>query len=125
MYGVKKDLLGLLEGRETYVIGKDGVVKLVRFRLRMSYPVHEKLFSILESLQPRPAEHNLCKHSAITLVQQGIHKGLAGSYRDPINSIQTKVGQTFQKTGASVLPDHCMGTEAKGGSAGVQQPVWP
>ena len=32
MYGVKKDLLGLLEGRETYVIGKDGVVKLVRFK---------------------------------------------------------------------------------------------
>ena len=29
-YGVKKDLLGLLEGRETYVIGKDGTVKLVR-----------------------------------------------------------------------------------------------
>ena len=28
-YGVKKDLLGLLEGRETYVIGKDGIVKLV------------------------------------------------------------------------------------------------
>ncbi|CAK0787409.1 hypothetical protein CVIRNUC_010629 [Coccomyxa viridis] len=28
-YGVKKDLLGLLEGRETYVIGKDGTVKLV------------------------------------------------------------------------------------------------
>lgn len=32
LYGVKKDLLGLLEGRETYVIGKDGVVKLVRFK---------------------------------------------------------------------------------------------
>ncbi len=29
MYGIKKDLLGLLEGRETYVIGKDGVVKAV------------------------------------------------------------------------------------------------
>ena len=29
-YGVKKDLLGLLEGRETYVIGKDGIVKMVR-----------------------------------------------------------------------------------------------
>ena len=28
-YGVKKDLLGLLEGRETYVIGKDGTVKMV------------------------------------------------------------------------------------------------
>lgn len=28
-YGVKKDLLGLLEGRETYVIGKDGTIKLV------------------------------------------------------------------------------------------------
>ncbi|EIE24468.1 alkyl hydroperoxide reductase/ thiol specific antioxidant/ Mal allergen [Coccomyxa subellipsoidea C-169] len=28
-YGVKKDLLGLLEGRQTYVIGKDGIVKLV------------------------------------------------------------------------------------------------
>ncbi len=28
-YGVKKDLLGLLEGRETYVIGKDGIVKMV------------------------------------------------------------------------------------------------
>ena len=26
---MKKDLLGLLEGRETYVIGKDGVVKMV------------------------------------------------------------------------------------------------
>lgn len=29
MYGVPKDLLGLLEGRQTYVIGKDGTVKLV------------------------------------------------------------------------------------------------
>ncbi|CAL8467480.1 g7018 [Coccomyxa elongata] len=28
-YGVTKDLLGLLEGRQTYVIGKDGIVKLV------------------------------------------------------------------------------------------------
>jgi peroxiredoxin Q/BCP len=28
-YGVKKDLLGLLDGRETYVIGKDGLIKLV------------------------------------------------------------------------------------------------
>lgn len=28
-YGVKKDLLGLLDGRETYVIGKDGTIKLV------------------------------------------------------------------------------------------------
>lgn len=26
---MKKDLLGLLEGRETYVIGKDGTVKMV------------------------------------------------------------------------------------------------
>ena len=26
---MKKDLLGLLEGRETYVIGKDGIVKMV------------------------------------------------------------------------------------------------
>ena len=29
MYGVPKDLLGLLEGRQTYVIAKDGTVKLV------------------------------------------------------------------------------------------------
>ena len=29
LYGVPKDLLGLLEGRQTYVIGKDGTVKLV------------------------------------------------------------------------------------------------
>lgn len=28
-YGVPKDLLGLLEGRQTYVIAKDGTVKLV------------------------------------------------------------------------------------------------
>jgi thioredoxin-dependent peroxiredoxin len=28
-YGVPTDLLGLLPGRVTYVIGKDGVVKLV------------------------------------------------------------------------------------------------
>lgn len=27
--GVPKDFLGLLEGRQTYVIGKDGVVKAV------------------------------------------------------------------------------------------------
>ena len=26
-FGVKKDLLGLLEGRETFIIGKDGVIK--------------------------------------------------------------------------------------------------
>ena len=35
MYGVKKDLLGLLEGRETYVIGKDGTVKLVCFKAQI------------------------------------------------------------------------------------------
>eukprot|EP01024_Parvocaulis_polyphysoides_P035678 TRINITY_DN31678_c0_g1_i1.p1 TRINITY_DN31678_c0_g1~~TRINITY_DN31678_c0_g1_i1.p1 ORF type:complete len:187 (-),score=33.29 TRINITY_DN31678_c0_g1_i1:245-805(-) len=29
MYGVPKDLLGFLEGRQTYVIGKDGIVKMV------------------------------------------------------------------------------------------------
>ena len=29
MYGVPKDLLGLLEGRQPYVIGKDGVVKAI------------------------------------------------------------------------------------------------
>eukprot|EP01023_Acetabularia_acetabulum_P067858 TRINITY_DN9478_c0_g1_i4.p1 TRINITY_DN9478_c0_g1~~TRINITY_DN9478_c0_g1_i4.p1 ORF type:complete len:189 (-),score=27.22 TRINITY_DN9478_c0_g1_i4:270-836(-) len=29
LYGVPKDLLGLLEGRQTYVIGKDGVVKMI------------------------------------------------------------------------------------------------
>lgn len=28
LYGVKKDLLGLLDGRETFVIGKDGTVLL-------------------------------------------------------------------------------------------------
>ena len=29
MYGVPKDLFGFLEGRQTYVIAKDGTVKLV------------------------------------------------------------------------------------------------
>lgn len=28
-FGVKKDLLGLLDGRETYVVGKDGSIKCV------------------------------------------------------------------------------------------------
>lgn len=28
-WGVPKDLLGLLDGRQTYVIGKDGVVKMI------------------------------------------------------------------------------------------------
>ena len=28
LYGVPKDLLGLLEGRQTYVIDKEGTVKL-------------------------------------------------------------------------------------------------
>ena len=40
-YGVKKDLLGLLEGRETYVIGKDGTVKLVR-------AIHRRMWSFLQ-----------------------------------------------------------------------------
>ena len=41
MYGVPKDLLGLLEGRQTYVIGKDGTVKLVynnQFQARDTFP---------------------------------------------------------------------------------------
>ena len=49
MYGVPKDLLGLLEGRQTYVIGKDGTVKLVynsqfkacRPRLRPAWDLRE------------------------------------------------------------------------------------
>ncbi len=52
MYGVKKDLLGLLEGRETYVIGKDGTVKMVRSKLRFWFLVQQHFSNDLKLTQP-------------------------------------------------------------------------